>query len=404
MATAQQAVDSPVTEVAPDKLAFPIGGPTRASWREHALATVAEQRFLAIWFRSHTGEPPVVADATTTVVNRHLDAAERAAEGRHRHWATRTGARLSGADVERAMSHIDAAMVTLLRLAPPAYVRGQLPSVLVTARNHLVADDPRRQHVERLAERPGDGPLTEAERESLIATVHAARSAGRREMIRVRSFRTLVLVTALLLTLAVVAIVGLGAARPGVIPLCFNPGTAVVCPTQQASLGAVANSADPGGAGPTAADPGAAEAPGGQGAGAASAAEVDRLIRATASPWDVFVVALVGLMAAALAGAAAIRGVQGTSTPYSLPVSLALLKLPSGALTAVLGVLLMRGQFVPGLSALDTPEQIVAWAIVFGYSQQLVTRFVDQRAQTVLGSVRAGGRTPPAGQIAPKPV
>ena len=42
----------------------------------------------------------------------------------------------------------------------------------------------------------------------------------------------------------------------------------------------------------------------------------------------------------------------------------------------------MRGNFVPGLSALDTSAQIVAWAIVFGYAQQLFTRLVDRQAHT----------------------
>jgi hypothetical protein len=64
------------------------------------------------------------------------------------------------------------------------------------------------------------------------------------------------------------------------------------------------------------------------------------------------------------------------------------LQLPTGAVTAVLGLLLMRGQFLPGLSALDTSGQILAWAIVFGYAQQLFTRFVDQQADTVLNEVR----------------
>jgi hypothetical protein len=99
------------------------------------------------------------------------------------------------------------------------------------------------------------------------------------------------------------------------------------------------------------------------------------------------IVAIVGTIAAAVAGAAALRNVRGTSTPYSLPVALAVLKLPTGALTAVLGILLMRGQFVPGLSALDFPGQIIAWAIVFGYAQQLLTRLVDQQAHTVLDDV-----------------
>jgi len=382
MAVAQRAVESPAQADGLGGPDFPIGGPTRASWREHALASAAELRFLAIWFRAHAESDTDVVNATAQVVMRHLEAAVRAAEGRHGGWPTRMVARLSGADVERAMSHLDAARITLLRIAPASYLRGQLPSVIIAARDHLPAEDPRRAEAERLFERARDSALADHEREALLATMHAARAAGRREIIRVRSFRTLVLITALLLTLAASAVVTLGVIRPDVIALCFSPGDSVVCPTHQAPLS----------------DSGA----GGAEATEANAAEVDRVIRETASPWDVPVVALVGLMAAALAGAAAIRGVQGTSTPYSLPVSLALLKLPTGALTAVLGVLLMRGQFVPGLSALDTPEQIVAWAIVFGYSQQILTRFVDQRAQNVLGSVRGSGGTMEAPQPAPK--
>ena len=72
---------------------------------------------------------------------------------------------------------------------------------------------------------------------------------------------------------------------------------------------------------------------------------------------------------------------------------MAVLKLPTGALTAVLGLLLMRGGFVPGLSALDTPAQILAWAVLFGSAQQLFTRFVDARAHTVLDEV--GGQEQP---------
>ena len=69
-----------------------------------------------------------------------------------------------------------------------------------------------------------------------------------------------------------------------------------------------------------------------------------------------------------------------------LPLALAVLKLPTGALTAILGLLLMRGGFIPGLGALDTPAQIIAWAIVLGYSQQLLTQFVDRQAQSELNN------------------
>jgi len=60
---------------------------------------------------------------------------------------------------------------------------------------------------------------------------------------------------------------------------------------------------------------------------------------------------------------------------------------PSGALTAVAGLLLLRGQFLPGLSALDTQQQILAYALVLGYAQQLFTRLIDRRAQSILDGV-----------------
>lgn len=36
---------------------------------------------------------------------------------------------------------------------------------------------------------------------------------------------------------------------------------------------------------------------------------------------------------------------------------------------------------------LDFPAQIVGWAVIFGYAQELFTRLVDQQAQRVLDDV-----------------
>jgi hypothetical protein len=169
----------------------------------------------------------------------------------------------------------------------------------------------------------------------------------------------------------------LGLVSPTTVPLCFEPEksgqTVVVCPTAQSAL-----------------------LPTGQQAGPV-APDVDDAVKQTAGPWDLFTVEVIGLIAAAVAAAVAIRGIRGSSEPYGLPVALAALKLPTGAVTAFLGLLLMRGQFVPGLSALDTSAQILAWALVFGYAQQLFTRLVDQQAHTVLDTVRgADKRTEPS--------
>ena len=54
----------------------------------------------------------------------------------------------------------------------------------------------------------------------------------------------------------------------------------------------------------------------------------------------------------------------------------------------------MRGGFVPGLTALDTSAQIIAWAIIFGYAQQVFTRLLDNQGQDILHDVSGHG---PAG-------
>jgi hypothetical protein len=166
------------------------------------------------------------------------------------------------------------------------------------------------------------------------------------------------------------------------IPLCFAPEEAgeavVVCPTAQSAPFATSRT-----------DDGALQAAG-------EAVDIDDRIEDAAKPQDIMVVEVVGLTAAAVAAAAAIHGIRGSSERLGVPIALVLLKLPTGAITAFLGLLLMRGQFVPGLSALDTSAQILAWALVFGYAQQLFTRLVDRQGQTVLDSVKGADKPQPA--------
>lgn len=335
--------------------ALPIGGPRPSSWREHAFTRIAELSTVARWLRPRSVDPS--AEEIFAAIMRHLAAAREAAEH-----SSSLRAITAGSAVERTMSNLSAAEADLLRLAPLDYVRGQLPSVLAHVRAHLPATDPRRAQAEKIA--ASSGLLEEYDRERLIAAVRSASAESRRENMRVRSFRNVLLIASGILALIALGLAVLGAVRPEVLPLCFQPGEEqVVCPSQQNPI----------------------------------SGDIDEVIRNTVKGWDLPLVLLIGMTAGAVAAAAALRGVRGTSTPYSLPVTLAVLKLPTGALTAVLGLLLMRGQFVPGLSALDSAAQIIAWAIVFGYAQQLLTRFVDQQAHSVLDSVgSASGRTEPA--------
>jgi hypothetical protein len=77
-----------------------------------------------------------------------------------------------------------------------------------------------------------------------------------------------------------------------------------------------------------------------------------------------------GMLGGAMSATFAIQKLRSTPTPIpiDLQVSLAFLKLPAGALTAIGGLVLIHGQFIPGLSDLDSQGQILAYAIVLGSS------------------------------------
>jgi hypothetical protein len=374
--TVSQGATTQAAATTPDDLiasAFPIGEPSAASWREQALTRAAELRTLASWARAETDEPDPVADALAAGIMGHLDTVRDAGSRRARR------ARRTGADVERVMTNLDAAEIDLLRLAPYSWARAQMPSILAHVRRHLDERDPRRLQVEQIAARALTSALTPADRGMVIAAARAASSEQRRGVHRVRSLRNILAVAIAMLVFGAVAFAVVGLAQPTWIPLCFNPEGAVVCPTSETVLPLDA-----------------------------TRAEIDATLRSTTSRIDIPLIELVGLIAAAVAAATALGGLRQTTGAYDFPLMLAVLKLPTGALTAVLGLLLMRAGFVPGLSALDSSAQIIAWAVLLGYSQQLFTRVVDKSTQSVLAEVSAtvrptDGGNPPPGPDRPLP-
>lgn len=368
-----------------------VGGPVSAAWREGTLTRAKELESLCAWVVANN-DPLRDGNVLANSVYFHIDAARDAARVVALNPKKRLHLLRYGPLRERAMSNLDAAEAQLLNIAPPEYVLGQMPSLLQHIRCHLVSGDPRREEFELVARRLGvnDPPLTQAadqpqyderkrvveqERGQIVTAMRAASSASLREQVRVRSFRNVLLVTTAVTTLLAIVVAIVGWIYPTLIPLCFAPEEAgqavVVCPTQQSAPFSTTQSRT---------------------TPAEMTEDIDDATRSTATPWDLLVVELVGLTAAALAATAAIRRLKGSSERYGLPVALAALKLPTGAITAFLGLLLMRGQFVPGLSALDTSAQILAWALLFGYAQQVFTRLVDQQGQNVLNSVRGANR------------
>jgi hypothetical protein len=352
-----------------------------ASWREGVLARAMELEALSAWLTRDL-EPEKSRELAEAIAG-HLDAARRAATEKTRWYRLSADRSL----FERATSNLDVAEAELLNFAPPRYLVGVMPSLLNKVERHLNSDDPRRQEFERIAQRLGvkdpEHPLLrDADRQTLtkqeetisqqrgkiVSAVRGANSEARRNQLSVSTFRNIVAGTTLVITVLAGGIAVLGFFNPTTIPLCFQPEksgqTLVVCPTAQSTLVTTTQQSRP------------------------AAPDVDDVIMRTVGREDLFIIELVGLAAASVAAVNAIRVLRGSTDPWGLSVALAALKLPTGALTAFLGILLMRGQFVPGLGALDAPGQILAWAAVFGYAQRLFTRLVDQQAYSVLDPVR----------------
>jgi hypothetical protein len=348
-----------------------------SAWRAQVFVDVHDAQTQLRWLRTSEGGRKGL---DTDIAKAYADAAEDMLELANATAAGKASLRtaVSGANIQAASRCLDAARVNLLRLSPDEYLRSQLPDFEMEARRHLPSKDPRVARFEKLraAAQGESGALSRVDRSSIISAVQGVQREAEKEQSRVRSFRNVIVGVSLAITALVVSLVILGWASPATLPLCFVPDTAiVVCPTDEDAL-----------------SPSTEMTP----------LDVSETARAAAGPWDIAVVAFVGLLGATLAAATGLRTIRGSSDPFSLPVALALLKLPTGALTALLGMLLIRAGFVPGLSALDTSAQILAYAILLGYSQQLFTTFVDRQARDVLAEAGATAApepptTPPRG-------
>lgn len=271
--------------------------------------------------------------------------------------------RWKGATVERAYGSLHGARVALVDVLDDADVRAWFPEAVGRVSRCLPPTNASRVHLEKQLTATVSDALRRVE---LKQALRLGYEASDRRYTQVRSFRNLLwklVVTVLLFALALAVVV---AVRPTIAPLCFYPADAA---------GGAADTICPTGTG-------AGRRPG---------------------SWDVVAVALMGLVGGALAATFAIRKLRGTDIPYDVPLALAVLKVPLSGLTAVVGILFMTGGFVPGLSDLDSQGQVLAYAVVFGYAQQLLTQVVDNRAQSVLSSIPSSEPAPATPPDAPRP-
>jgi hypothetical protein len=336
----------------------------------------------------------------TEATSRHLKNARRAAglteKGDADHRVARRHRLVNtwtGASVEGAFVNLHAAEVVLANLYSEQDINSRVPDILARMRSCLPADDERRIKAEMLfaaqangaasaaasgrrrrngsgngrhaapgtADQNSRGPDTLAElRAGLRDAMRVSYDAADDLHARARSFRNVLIATAVVLSVLVAAVCAVGIVWPKAIPLCFQPSfTAPGAPPQPTTVQQVQSFACPSSTGMSSVPRGG----------------------------DVPIVALMGLLGGALSATFGIQKLRGTSTPYAIPVALSFMKLPAGALTGIVGLVLVHGEFIPGLSELDSQGQILAYAVLLGVAQHLFTRFVDRKAETVLNSL-----------------
>ena len=310
----------------------------RRIWVQHVDAELEGMRIRVAVARARGDLTPAqetVADGVGLLLQRAQNAADRVDPypSRIMNW-------WRGTLVESVYRNLHEARAQMVDLHDPHELNAEIPGVVARVHSTMHISDPRRvssHDLQLLA--------VQDQRAWLRRLIADSYDALDMKYSRLRNFRNVVLGAAFVLALLTALTVSLMWFRPEFIPLCF--------PAEEAGL---LNC-------PTAAG---TSAPSG---------------------WDVVVVALLGLLGGALATSVAIRKIEGAGTPYDVPVALAWLKVPLGAFVAILGILAVRGGFVPGLSQLDTPDQILAYALLFGFSQQLFTGVLDSKALSLVADL-----------------
>lgn len=113
------------------------------------------------------------------------------------------------------------------------------------------------------------------------------------------------------------------------------------------------------------------------------------LLAVSGSSPSLWKVELVGAIAGLFVAIVALNKLADLRGPYNLQFVQAVLKIPMGALTGLIGAVIVRsGQLTIGPAT--KPVVFFTWVFVFGAAQQLITRFVDKKAKTVLEDAKPG--------------
>ncbi|MET8685190.1 hypothetical protein ABZV77_13325 [Streptomyces sp. NPDC004732] len=262
-----------------------------------------------------------------------LDQAEdymrQAADSRNLRW--RVGSWWNGLAYEGTLSCLHAAEVAIIAQSQPARAWTRIDAVLALA-GPLCQKDPRLALVEELKLK--DSPDDERVPWAVAALLEAAYAVQEERGVRSRNFRNRLIRSGSVLTVLLLVTALVAWRSAGALPVCTDG-----CPGR--------------------AEPGLRE---------------------------VGLVMLLGMLGATAHVVGRLQKMGGSWNPYNLPFYQELIKLPIGALTAVIGLLLVDTEWLPMIKAPDSWRSVMAYALVFGLAQIALTRTIDQRAEKILAS------------------
>lgn len=246
---------------------------------------------------------------------------------------------LSGSRIVSAWAAVRRAEDALLLILPEAVVKARIPEIEALVKSQFASRDKQLTDLMSVLEKVRGGDLTPPRREELRAARAQAQVQSDLRMQEVRRFRNLLIATAAALTLLLLTLAIVHAVNTHFVSVCASstPGQGVdLCPDGTM----------------------------------------------TSRRADLFEVEFVGAIAGLLAALVTLARSSHTPSPYSIPSAQVVFKAAAGAATALVGVLLLQGGTLVGLSK-QPGSSVLAYAALFGFAQQILTRLVDEKAGAV---------------------
>lgn len=288
----------------------------------------------------------------------------------------------TGADIESSWLSIHSAKQELLMVVPTREVRAQVPMLRSKVKRYLSSSSPERKAYQDWLKN-ADRANVDPDRERIREIRTAVDRESDLQHANVRRFRNV------LMGLSIVAIVLLGvfAAQP-------SEGWLDLCQADAAARGETGGDTDTTEQNADADAVDATEADADETDASVTSSQETEEDQEAEEPFcaQIWQIELMGGLGGLFAAAASLRRVPVTGEPYGLRRFQSLLKIPMGALTGLLGILLLQNDVIEGLEA-QRGASVLVYAAIFGVSQQAVTRFADKRGKDLLTAGSADSST-----------